>query len=776
MGQPVEGSVYRLFQGVSRQPDPLRLEGQVEEAVNVWMSVVSGGFEPRPGSELFFSTTAEDTSRPFIHAYRRDNDEDYLFIIQGGKLRIFNRDGVEIYSLSTNYLNTPDPINDLKAVTAGDVTYIVNSSVVTAYTADTKNQSGDYAAISCVKGDATYGYWRVEVTIGTNTYTASTADKADTSAIIQTLAGALNIPTGEATVTAQGSTMIIENHTSNEMRVTTEDFWGDEGLVTVHKEVDSTSDLPAIAKDTMMVSVGSDPDTQVWMEFEATDRVGGTKVIGRGQWVEAVAPGSRYKLDSTTMPIAFRNTAKDSFAFESLTWEDRRFGSEGDIFEPAFIGQALRDITFHRDRLILISGENIDCSTQGEYYNFFPKRSTEVLDTDPFSRTASSRNVNFLYHAVPFRSQLFVMSENGQFELRGDPVITPKTATLELATQYQAEPQCPPVVMGSELYFAATIDQNVTTLFEYYFQEASVSHTATNATIQVENYVPGPSLKLVVDSVTNTLFLLQDKTPNVLYVYKTFWDGTEKRQSSWSRWEFDFNIENIAMFRDRLLVVTQKDGNLFAYQIPLSNSSPLLENLPSQYHLDSTAQASTLTKDLTANQTTATFSQPFIPNSSIYCVLVAGDDSRIVLGEVQADGVTVVIPEAESFDYDVYAGYPFESYVELSKLLPKDSEGRSVRQGRTQLKRVAVDYEKSAFFDVTWDYPGRTEKHSPFNSYEKTDSIDVGQFPQRLSGVHEVKLRGRSDLLSIRIGSDRPYPYRITGIRWKGTYHDKYGG
>ena len=50
MGKLVEQSIKTMYQGVSRQPDPVRLPGQVEEADNILVSIVTGGIENRPAS------------------------------------------------------------------------------------------------------------------------------------------------------------------------------------------------------------------------------------------------------------------------------------------------------------------------------------------------------------------------------------------------------------------------------------------------------------------------------------------------------------------------------------------------------------------------------------------------------------------------------------------------------------------------------------------------------------------------------------------------------
>ena len=90
MGTLLEQSVKTLYQGVSRQPDTVRLPGQVQSSTNVMMSVVTGGFESRPGTrhiaQLTDSTAGvqaalQSTYSPFFYSYARDAAEKYLISI-----------------------------------------------------------------------------------------------------------------------------------------------------------------------------------------------------------------------------------------------------------------------------------------------------------------------------------------------------------------------------------------------------------------------------------------------------------------------------------------------------------------------------------------------------------------------------------------------------------------------------------------------------------------------------------------------------------------------
>ena len=119
MGKLVEQSIKTLYQGVSRQPDPVRLPGQMEQADNVLVSVVTGGFESRPSSrhitDFNFISASDD---PAVFAYSRDNQEQYTIIINNGALKVFDLSGTE-YTV-----NSPNGLTYLSGLTSQDVSFV----------------------------------------------------------------------------------------------------------------------------------------------------------------------------------------------------------------------------------------------------------------------------------------------------------------------------------------------------------------------------------------------------------------------------------------------------------------------------------------------------------------------------------------------------------------------------------------------------------------------------------------------------------------------------
>ena len=71
------------------------------------------------------------------------------------------------------------------------------------------------------------------------------------------------------------------------------------------------------------------------------------------------------------MPHALVREADGSFTFKKLEWTERKVGDEDSNSLPSFVDYAISDIFFYRNRLGLLSGENVILSESDEYFNFW---------------------------------------------------------------------------------------------------------------------------------------------------------------------------------------------------------------------------------------------------------------------------------------------------------------------------------------------------------------------------------------------------------------------
>jgi len=135
--------VPNLVGGITQQPPETRIKTAVEEMVNAYPSAIQG-LNKRRGAQFVASLTSTALgTTSFHHTIDRDELEKYIVIV--------NSDGsVEVYDTQTGtaqpvtsdfrsapYLAASDPSVSIRAVTAGDYTFIANRTKTVALDAGT---------------------------------------------------------------------------------------------------------------------------------------------------------------------------------------------------------------------------------------------------------------------------------------------------------------------------------------------------------------------------------------------------------------------------------------------------------------------------------------------------------------------------------------------------------------------------------------------------------------------------------------------------------------
>ena len=166
-------SVPNLAQGVSQQPDNLRFSGQCDEQINAWSTVVEG-LVKRPNSRFSYDTAlgANVNSNLFTHFVDRDEQNQYVLTYDStNKLKVKDLTAnsssagnlpVTVESADVSlYIAATNPLQDLRALTIADSTFIVNTAktVTKETTAELKTQPLEKDALVFVKlGDYEKGY------------------------------------------------------------------------------------------------------------------------------------------------------------------------------------------------------------------------------------------------------------------------------------------------------------------------------------------------------------------------------------------------------------------------------------------------------------------------------------------------------------------------------------------------------------------------------------------------------------------------------------------
>ena len=514
----INTSLPNLIQGVSQQPDAVRYDGQCEVQENALSSVVDG-LQKRPAAEFVFDAQKgtshiidEDLSEnTFFHLYKRSDTERYCFTQDGDVLRIHNADTGEKciiteqtttdFTITDNevntsgtYLSSLTPKQNLKSLTIGDSTFLLNTSVATdnstaTISSDLNNGSlvfikqGDYSKRYGIKiNNITQQIFSRPTTPANNPKaggnedegTATQSHMADSSRILDALktriAGSGSTYTQNNitfTVTQLGNLMYLKTTSSQAYTITAFDGLSGEGLGVVHREVSSLADLPTTAPHNYKVKVIGDAELNqddFYCQFKLADNDNAADdTIGEGSWIECAGALVPTDIDESTMPRIFVSTDVNTFEIRRMSFDSLKSGDLDSNPYPSFLGNAINNLFQYKNRLGFLSLDSVIMSEAGfggydsvnkkQSYNFFRTTVTDLLDGDPIDVSVSSNDVTNLRSAQPFQENLIMFSENSQFVLKGGELLTPKSVSVTAVTNFNTVDTVDPIPLGSYLYF-----------------------------------------------------------------------------------------------------------------------------------------------------------------------------------------------------------------------------------------------------------------------------------------------------------------------------------
>ena len=312
----VSQRIPHLLNGVSQKPDALRDVSQLSGDTNGYASS-NQGLGKRPGTrhiKQVLAGTGVEKSRAHIISY--GEQERYLALASdangsSGNVKVVDAEtGVVVTSVndaSAAYLNSPNPASDIRFLTVGRETFVLNrSKVVARGTAKAPTRSPE-ALIAVVQAD--YGtQYRVRIDGTTILYSTAEGTTPALRSSIATDFIATNLKVAleaEAALsgfvfTLYGSTIHVTKADGSDFAVAVADGLGDNGLRVFKDRVQRFSDLPTKAAPEFVIEVTGEPGTDAdnyYVQFKAL--AAGTS---DGVWVETVKPGENLGLDSTTLP------------------------------------------------------------------------------------------------------------------------------------------------------------------------------------------------------------------------------------------------------------------------------------------------------------------------------------------------------------------------------------------------------------------------------------------------------------------------------------------
>jgi len=476
------------------------------------------------------------------------------------------------------------------------------------------------------------------------------------------------------------------------------------------------------------------------------------------------------------MPYTLVREVDGTFSFEVASWTNRVAGDLVSNPNPSFVTRTISDIFFYRNRLGILADEGVIFSEAGQYFNFFRTTVTDLLDGDPIDVNASHTKVSLLKHAVPFNKQLLLFSEQSQFLIDQNELLTPKTVGIKVATEFPCNVIAKPVGIGKNIYFA--VDKGDWSAFREYFTDLNDSgNDSQDVTGHLPKYIPSGVYKITAAPNEDILVALTSSDASSVYAYKYFWSGNEKLQSSWSKFTLgsDCTILNADFISSELFLIVNRADGVFFEKMNVSLGD-IGVGEPYMVHLDRKVQLASAALTYASGYTTINLTTlGYTPSIGNYQVVIKSHPS-LKAGEIFTvlwDGTTAKVL-GNLTGATVSFGRKYTLTYQLSTITVKTAQQgggqKSDTEGRLQLRKISFNYADSGLFKVlvtpqgrdtyTYTYSGKTlgSASSTLGSY----SIESGRF--------SVPIVSRNIGTSIVLQNDSALPCSFLSADWEGFF------
>lgn len=342
------------------------------------------------------------------------------------------------------------------------------------------------------------------------------------------------------------------------------DGLGGAGLGVAYREVEDITDLPLFAKNGFRIKVKGSDDTgadDYWVRFETLDN----SDVGQGQWVECPAPLSNYEIDVDTMPMQLKLTEADTFELSTMPISNRLVGDDVSNPFPSFMGRPITNMFFFKDRLGLISNNNV-CMTESGlgpleegilHYNWFRATCSQLLDSAPIDVQVTSRKVVDLVHTITMQDKLLLFSDGQQFILKGGDILSPSTVEVMPVTNFSIDPLSPPLEIGESLLFPFNRG-DYSGLREMTIDLDTDNYVGDEITKQIPRYIPKDIRLFAGSTVEDVLLVGAEGDSHRLYCNKFHVENRQKILNSWGKMEFPFQIRGMKFIDSDLYMLVNE--------------------------------------------------------------------------------------------------------------------------------------------------------------------------------------------------------------------------
>jgi hypothetical protein len=800
----VSGEIVGLVNGVSQQDPSLRLPSQLEDQVNGWPSLTRG-LTKRPPLRYVTTITSQPVVRPKLHFAYRDNAERYSMVFDKKAIYVVDRDTGEQKTVNApdgmEYINTSNALEDIKAMTVADYTFVLNSTKTVQMTSKKSPGAVFRSILSCKFAD--YATRFAVYVDGDKVADLATSDsdvsQTQTTWIAGRLAAQMVVPytapdvaneeetpaSGEGThlavdpevftVTHLQSSIMVERVDGGEFTISAWDSRDGKSITVTSGEVQDFSDLPLQAPDEYFAKVLGEPGTQedeFYVRFRADDVA---LPMSEGVWEETVASDLNIELDQATMPHVLVREADGTFTFRATTWGEREVGDDISNAEPSFVGNKLNNMNFIQNRFTLLADTNVITSRTGEFFNFWRRSARGLFDDDRIDVAAHSAQVAKLTHSVSFDERLIVFSDLAQWALEGNPTLTPVTSSMTPLPIYQSTRDIEPVSVDDTLFFANRRG-GATGIYEMQVIDESTRLFAKDVTDHVPNYLPIDVNIMATSSNAKTIFIAKDGASEG-YFYNWHWNARTKTQSAWHKATFfGASLVGVTFVGTDMDVILVKNGKVILCRMDL-NLGSVDEGLGYYITLDYRVTQDQCTTKLINDGVDTEVTLPLEIDNPIFVVGLNGNGRAGNEVKVNASYGNRLAVSGVHTKFTIGEAYTFlvvPSRFYYRKKARDGSSGPAVLSGHLKVSRALFHFSDTGFLRIATNDVERGELSETFNGWGMAavasgglgfNGIKTGSLPM---SIH----RPAKDVL-IEATNPTSRPCTLIKVEWKGIHTER---
>lgn len=779
-----EGSYKQLLFGVSQQARKDRLDGQVEEQINM-TSDLTFGLRRRSAAQLSFlgPSTVTDWNR-LSFTYTEVGGRRVLIVIDTttGLLTVRSTIGDVLYTQQNDYL-VAAARSSISFAVVQDALYIANIekppyevAATTGYP-DPKYRgfffvnAGAYNKRYYVTIGVPGADWTVDVASAGTANPAQAQPEHIAGQLVKALEKHPDVGTTAGFVYLQVGAYV---YITAPVAISVSSGSGTAYVRTSGaSNVPLVSDLPATLPpeaDGYIVGVGTGK-VKVYYRWVQAEKA----------WVEDAEWSALYVPEQMPLRLSFSDPV---WSLETPEYERRAAGNETTNPALQFLERPLSGITSFQGRLVLLAGDFVCMSASNKPERWYRSTMAQLEADDPIEIAASSTLATPYRHGVQFNQDLVLFSEQYQATVPGRAALTPASATLSISSTYTNDPTVRPVPVGMSMYFAAPRAAGWAGMWEMTpspYNENQLS--AQDVTGHIPQYIRGPVRFIAASSTTNIVVVGDSKDTREVVIHEYLWTGTEKVHQSWHRWRFEYPVHFAYFDGDVVYLVCQGQGNRWMHiRVDIrqgAGDAGLTAGRLDYYWENAVGSDGYLLVPSPLPQLWARSEDPAtLMEFQPWAFHLNGDyvGVRELLVPVEVvSGVGVRYRVTAPAGVRIRAGVKYTSLVTPSAPVVRDQNDVPITTQRASLHKFVVNLQN------TGEFTYQTQDHYRVLDPVSTSPLRFGSpeltagAPQVADGTVYIPCRLDMQTTLLTLSTDDVYDLNITSLEYGFKYHQRYG-